>query len=60
MLISGLQKLGNEPGNNNWQQDALPPDVVFENFQAALAFESGVGLLDRHAAVSLKPAIVEV
>lgn len=43
-----------------WQQHRLPPDVVLENFQAALAFKGGVGLLDCHTAVSLEPAIVEL
>lgn len=60
MLISGQQMLDNESGNNTRQQQGLPPDVVLENFQAALAFEGGVGLLNRHVAVSLKAAIVEI
>lgn len=59
-LISGQQLLDDKPENNIWRQHALPPDVVLENFQAALAFEGGVGLLDRHLVVPFEPAIVEI
>lgn len=46
--------------SSRWQKHALLPDVVLENFQTALALEGGVGLLNRHTAVSLKLAVVEL
>lgn len=59
-LVSHINCVINKTGNNRWQQDALSPDVVLENFQAALAFEGGIGLFNPHTAVSFKSAIVEI